>query len=285
MSQVSETAPAPSLSRRRFLPRFSLRTLLIAVLAVGSGVGLWAHWDVPSWVYVKKINGIFAGFGNGQTLLYHDRGENHELRTVAWSLEEQRIVETISGKQRPVPLGTERYEFRRNLLLPNLVSPDGKLFLLGGNRGFSLWNIDTGENVLSRPMETDGGRQLYEAQFLAGSPQKIAVFEYTATKDEDKLLTGTYRIYSGPEWTPGDPHPWSAQMSRAGYPLVSTTSNTFAVQPPEGGIRIVDLATNAERCRFPVNGQKLYSWCFSQDGTLLFAYTTSGKIWRCDTAA
>lgn len=50
MSQVSESAAA---RRRRLLPRFSLRTLLVAVLTIGSGFGLWYRWE--PWVWYANL--------------------------------------------------------------------------------------------------------------------------------------------------------------------------------------------------------------------------------------
>ncbi|HEX5102946.1 MAG TPA: hypothetical protein VFV87_04000, partial [Pirellulaceae bacterium] len=40
---MSLTSELPAPTRRRFWPRFTLRVLLVAVTAVGVGLGIWTH--------------------------------------------------------------------------------------------------------------------------------------------------------------------------------------------------------------------------------------------------
>ncbi|MCK6473521.1 MAG: WD40 repeat domain-containing protein [Planctomycetes bacterium] len=42
---MSEPGPAPAKPKRRFLPRFTLRTLTLCVLLAASGLGLWWKWE------------------------------------------------------------------------------------------------------------------------------------------------------------------------------------------------------------------------------------------------
>src|SRR5471030_1013831 len=69
MPSAPDPAPPPPKPRKRWLPRlrFSLRTLVIGVLLIGSAGGLW--WRLEPWILAKTLVGhnsevISAGFSS-----------------------------------------------------------------------------------------------------------------------------------------------------------------------------------------------------------------------------
>src|SRR5687768_5138819 len=50
--------------RRRWMPRFSLLTLLLTVLLIGSTATLWRHWD--AWYCVKVLEGHASTVYSGE---------------------------------------------------------------------------------------------------------------------------------------------------------------------------------------------------------------------------
>jgi len=166
-------------SIRKLLPRFSLRTLVIFLLLVTAGVGLWWHWE--AWHLVHRLRGhkarvfrIRFSADGGEVVSFDEDGEMRR-----WNTESGRPVgapHTVTLRYSGIlsPDGSLKLEWDDSVVGPtpvrirdvgsgNLVrtlkedhimhacfSPDGKRVAVGSADGcVRVWNVATGRCVLA----------------------------------------------------------------------------------------------------------------------------------------
>jgi len=115
-------------------PRFSLRTLVVFLLLVTSGVGLWWHWE--AW-YCAQVLSPRNRHGYVRSAKF---SPDERLVAAAFSGSSPRIWETHSGRL------VAELEERRDIL-SIAFSPDGLKVLTCGERPPAIWDARTGRRL------------------------------------------------------------------------------------------------------------------------------------------
>jgi WD40 repeat protein len=136
MTEPADPAPLPPKPRKRWLPRlrFSLRTLVILVSLIGSGIGLWLSW--PPW-YLARTFPDPVGHITNKPLLSRDglrvatvTASNH---VVVWDARSGQRLLDEPGDASP----------HRSLVF----SPDGTRLLATWDKFFAVWHISQGRVI------------------------------------------------------------------------------------------------------------------------------------------
>src|SRR5260221_14434888 len=115
-----------TIARRRWLPRFSLRTLLYAVLLIGSTTTLWWHWK--PWALQRTL-----------------RGHANSVRSASFSPDGRRIVTaSFDGTARVWDSETGRLLTKHNgsqdIVQFAAFSPDGRRIVTSDDDTAVVWD-------------------------------------------------------------------------------------------------------------------------------------------------
>jgi len=287
---------------RRLLPRFSLRTLVVFLLLVTSGMGLWWHWD--AW-YVERVladnpaaarHALFSRKGN--LLLTYGGGGCAYL----WD---------IGTGRRLFALGDHEDAPSRGECFAGGLTPDSRRVLRCRFGSWTeIWDVETATRLLkARALVRRGCSQrwlvlesdpapgkgytetgLLDAQTLAETPIPGGAGDYgisIISVDGELVVTGypglggtTYvvrRRESGAKLCEFSERPGSvlpAEFSPCGCWIVTSTDS------PQIKMAMIRRATDGE-CVAALRLDQGQSWlnAFSRDGSLYLVHGRTPGLW------
>lgn len=151
MNEVELTKP-----RRRSLPRFSLRTLLILVLLAGSGFGLWWRWEPWVETATKRLNTTLtnvAKMSNDRRHILKVCLEELDTKSIRYSI---RVMDSRTLRDQcviPAPVESEKGTWPFGTIS---FSDDGRWVLWGTKEsGMASHVVDADTNEALLPLKED----------------------------------------------------------------------------------------------------------------------------------
>ena len=243
MPSAPDPSPPPPKPRKRWLPRlrFSLRTLVIGVLLIGSAGGLWWRWE--PWTAVARVPHAsafndfgFAPLGNRVATFRSDG------TTTVWDAKTGTLVASI----KPTSKRHQRLIF----------SEDGRKLLSIDQSGIAdLWDADTGKSIRRLGEESIGGRFCVDSR-------RLILFG-----DESSRLVNVEDGQTLATWP-----------KFAAFRFISSTPPRLAVG--NGCLAIWNLEKGSKETELSGSGSSIWRLAVSSEGGLLIETSEKEKVAR-----
>lgn len=283
---MPEDGPKP---RRRFLPRFSLRTLLLFVLLFASGYGLRYRWE--PWVLERTFDGAAEWIqavdcspdnrhlviaGKGEVANVHDAdsgavvaslvGHEGDIATVAYSPDGNQIVTSgfdktvrlwnaVTGEQLAVFSGHAEQVWSAKF------SGDGRYVISSAEDGTTrIWDIADGKEVLTIA-------EYGLSSFISPDRQRLVL--HNANDDRSSLYdcsTGTkVGVIQG-------------QAEGRGATVFSPDGSRLVTAGADGVSRVYQAQDGRQLFELRIHKGKVISATFSPDGTRIITAGSDSNV-------
>jgi len=245
----------------RFRPRFSLRTLLFAVLTLGAGVALWKNFD--PWRVTREIpatlreNSRISVSPDGKWICKQsgtDYGFVVLLQTKYFSC---KLYNVETGKEQELLNDVWREEAEHPYNRDSLISfsADSAMLLMGQatakHSSLKLWDLRTNTE---RPLSIPSKHEVMHAEFLQGTRHILVRLRDKSTYLIDRESGTTIHSFRPDE-----------------YPIFMNGTGHYCVfHEDDDSIGVYDAATYREAHRIPASADWRYSYLPDFDGTHLY---------------